>query len=232
MKQRMRMPDTQSTAALPHLLRLTSLSMPVGGFSYSRGLEAAVHAGWVTDEATAQDWILGTLQSNFASLDGALFWRMATALERAAVETFLQADAWLAAARESRELQNEDRRLAEALLRLLIELDVPCPKHVTSCVRTFPGAFALAAQHWRIPPRQSLTGLLWTYVEAQVMAAMRLAPIGQAAGQRIMIAAVDPIENAAALSRTIPDDDIGATAQALAIGSAWHETQYSRLFQS
>eukprot|EP01042_Synura_sphagnicola_P018198 gene18198-23011_t len=71
-----------------HLLRLVSQGLPVGGFSYSRGLEAAVHAGWVADEASARDWILGTLKANVAQLDGALFWRMAQALEAGDQERF------------------------------------------------------------------------------------------------------------------------------------------------
>ena len=225
-------PDVFGAAAPLHLFRLVSLSLPVGGFSYSRGLEAAVHAGWVSDEATARNWILGTLQSNVASLDGALFWRMANALEEGALERFVATDAWLAAARESRELQAEDRRLGEALLRLLIDLDVPRACEAQGRVRTYPAAFAIAANHWQVASRQSLTGLLWAYVEAQVMAATRLVPLGQTSSQRIMIAAVEPLELAATHARTISDEDIGATAQALAIASAWHETQYSRLFQS
>jgi urease accessory protein len=229
---RRQMTNAPPSGALLHLFRLTSLSLPVGGFAYSRGLEAALHAGWVKDEATAKDWIIGTLRSNFAALDGAIFWRMANALEEGAFDRFVQADAWLAAGRESREIQSEDRRLGEALLRLLIDLDVPSARRGLGRLRTYPAAFALAANHWRIAPSQSLTGLLWAYVEAQVMAAIRLASLGQTAGQRIMIAAVEPIEHAAAHARTVRDEDVGGTAQALAIASAWHETQYSRLFQS
>lgn len=220
------------TGALLHQFRLVSLSLPVGSFSYSRGLEGAVRLGWVNDETTAQAWILGVLNSNFAALDGALFWRMSVALNLDQPDRFLEADGWLAAARESRELQLEDRRLAQTLLRLLAELDVrPHPK-TTDRVRTYPGAVSLAAHHWSIPPRQALLGLLWNFIETQVMAGVRLVPLGQTAAQRIMIAAVGAIERADKLSRSISTEEIGATGQGLAIASAWHETQYSRLFQS
>ncbi|MBP7003408.1 urease accessory protein UreF [Amaricoccus sp.] len=219
--------------ALPlHLLRLVSQSLPVGAFSYSRGLEAAVAAGWVADEAGARDWILGALQSSVASLDGALFWRMASALEAGDEAGFARADAWLAAARESRELQAEDRRLGAALLRLLVSLDVPGAVRWQGRALTYPAAFALASRHWRVDPGQALAGLLWAWVEAQAMAAMRLVPLGQTAGQRLLIEAVEPIERAARLARALPDDEVGAVAPALAMASAWHETQYSRLFQS
>lgn len=215
-----------------HLLRLVSQGLPVGGFSYSRGLEAAVHAGWVTDEATARDWILGTLQANVAQLDGALLWRMATALHADDQERFLTANDWLAAGRESREFQREDRRQGEALLRLLTDLDVPSARHHAGRELTYAAAFALACHHWRITPEAALKGFLWVYVEGQVTAAIKLVPLGQTAGQRLLIEAATAIEQAAARARSLRDDEIGNLAPALAMASAWHETQYSRLFQS
>lgn len=225
-------PDDGRGALPLHLLRLVSQGLPVGGFSYSRGLEAAVAAGWVSDETTARDWILGTLQANLAQLDGALFWRMATALEAGDQERFRSANAWLAAGRESREFQREDKRLGEALLRLLAALEVPAAQQHQGDELTFPAAFALAAHHWRVAPIAALRGLLWIYAEGQANAAIRLVPLGHTAGQRILIAAVEAIELAAARASSIGDDEVGNLAPALAMASAWHETQYSRLFQS
>lgn len=224
-------PAGQDTIPL-HLLRLVSQGLPVGGFSYSRGLEAAVQAGWVSNEATARDWILGTLRTSVAQLDGALFWRMANALEAGDREGFRAANAWLAAGRESREFQLEDRRLGEALLRLLVDLEVPAASYHRGGELTFSGAFALAAHHWRIAPAAALSGLLWVYVEGQVNAAIRLVPLGHTAGQRILVEAVDAIEQAGTRARSLSDDEVGSLSPALAMASAWHETQYSRLFQS
>ena len=232
--------DVTPVQTLLHLLRLVSQGLPVGGFSYSRGLEAAVHAGWVRDEQTAHEWILGTLEANVAQLDGALFWRMATVLEAGGQERFGTANAWLAAGRESREFQREDRRLGEALLRLLVDLGVPAARHHQGCDLTYSAAFAIASHHWRIAPPLALKGLMWVYVEGQVTAAIRLVPLGHTAGQRILIDAVDAIERASARAQSISDDEIGnlapalamAMAMAMAMASAWHGTQYSHLFQS
>ena len=215
-----------------HLLRLASQGLPVGGFAYSRGLEAAVAAGWVVDEATARDWIMGTLRTCMAQFDGALLWRMALALEAGDQQRFRSVNAWLAAGRESRELQREDKRMGEALLRLLVDLGVPAAGAHPGLGMTFPAAFALAAHHWRIAPPWALRGLMWIYVEAQVTAAIRLVPLGHTAGQRILIEAVDCLEDAANHASSIADDDVGNLVPALAMASAWHETQYSRLFQS
>ncbi|WEK50156.1 MAG: urease accessory protein UreF [Candidatus Kaistia colombiensis] len=222
-----------SEDAIPlHLLRLVSPSLPVGAFSYSRGLEFAAEAGWVHDEATAKNWIHGTLENTFAVLDGALFWRMSEALAKGDADAFVQADAWLAAGRESRELQLEDRRMGEALLRLLADLEVPQAQLYLGQPLTYPAAFAIAAHHWNVSPAAALKGLMWTIVEGQVAAAMRLVKLGHTAGQRILISAVPVIERSVATACTLEDDEIGNVSVALAMASAWHETQYSRLFRS
>jgi urease accessory protein len=219
--------------ALPlQLLRLVSPSLPVGAFSYSRGLEWAVHSGVVQDEAGVRDWVFGTLEHSYAVLDGALFWRMIHALKQDDSERFLALDDWLAAGRESRELALEDRRMGEALLHLLRDLDVPLTRRDPGRAVTYPAMFAIAAHHWRVAPADALKGLMWSMVEAQVAAAIRLGTLGHTAGQRILIAAVEVIERAAENAATLRDDDIGNVAPGMAMASAWHETQYSRLFRS
>jgi urease accessory protein len=219
--------------AIPlHLLRLASPMLPVGGFSYSRGLEAAVDRGWVRDEAGAREWILGILEHVYAPLDGALFLRMTAALAGDDDAAFLRHDMCLRAARESLELQLEDLRMGAALQRLLRDLDVPAAAPFAERNLSYPAAFALAARHWRLAPMQALQALMWSAVEAQVGAAMRLVPLGQTSGQRIMIEAVEAVRRCAEIAAHTEDDEIGNAGAALAMASAWHEVQYSRLFRS
>jgi urease accessory protein len=168
--------DTNDAIPL-HLLRLVSPSLPVGAFSYSRGLEWAVHAGWVRSHVTARDWILGTLENIFAAVDGALFWRMIQGLYADDRSGFAYANAWLAASRESSEMQAEDRRMGEALISLLKALEVPAAQDYADVELTYPGSFAIAAHHWYVAPLPALKGLMWTVVEAQVAAAIRLVPL-------------------------------------------------------
>jgi len=216
-----------------HLLRLVSPNQPVGGFSYSRGLEWAVHAEIVTDAASCAAWIIGLLKHSYATLDGALFWRMMQALQRQDNAEFERLNDWLSASRESHELELEDRRMAESLLSLLRSLDGGGGERFSLTGHaSYPAAFAIAASHWGIAPFDALRGLMWTVVESQVTAAIRLVPLGHTAGQRILIAAVDAIETAAQKAATLSEEDIGNMAPTLAIASAWHETQYSRLFRS
>ncbi|MFD1790027.1 urease accessory protein UreF [Ochrobactrum teleogrylli] len=221
--------------ALPmlHLMRLVSPSQPVGAFSYSRGLEWAVHAGTVTNEESCAGWVFGLLEHSYAALDGAIFWRMFSALTRSDDAEFCRLNDWLGASRESSELELEDRRMGESLLTLLSELGVERARNFASEQRaTYPAAFAIAALNWNIEPVDALRGLMWSVVESQVMAAIRLVPLGHTAGQKMLIAGAEKIERAVEKACTLEDDKIGNTAPALAMASAWHETQYSRLFRS
>lgn len=219
-----------------HLLRLVSPTLPIGAFSYSRALESAVHHGWVTDEAQAAAWIHGTLEHSFARLDAPLFLRMMAALHNDDADAFVAADDWVQASRESRELQMEDRLMGDALRRLLTDLGAQDARRFLRPFReraiSFPAGFALAAHHWRIEPRAALAGLLWMVAEGQVSAAIRLVPLGQTSGQRILIGAVDVIGRCARIAADTPDDDIGSTAVGMAMASAWHEHQPTRLFRS
>ncbi|HEY0218255.1 MAG TPA: urease accessory protein UreF [Afipia sp.] len=215
-----------------HLFRLASPSLPVGGFSYSRGLESAIERGWVSDEQSAQEWILGILEHIYAALDAPLFVRMMASLAADDHKAFLRSDNWLKASRESEELQLEDLRMGKALQRLLRDLVVPAAADYADRDLSYPAAFALAAHHWKVPHLQALQALMWSTLEGQVTAAMRLVPLGQTSGQRMMINSVEVITRSAARATELTDDEIGNTAPMLAMASAWHEVQYSRLFRS
>ena len=213
------------------LLRLTSPALPVGGFSYSRGLEHAVELGWVSDAASACDWIGGVLERSVCPLDGAVFVRMWRALDGGDHAGALRWNAWLAAARESAELQAEEQHMGRALVRLLVDMDVlgadALPRDSSLAL-----AFAFACQAWSIPLEEGLAGYFFAFVEAQVSAAIRLVPLGQTDGQRILVRLQPAIERCVREAMTLHDDDIGSLAPGLAMASCWHETQYSRLFRS
>lgn len=233
-----RLTDTGAAAQLPamaslHLMRLVSPNQPVGGFSYSRGLEWAVHAQIVNDAASCAQWIIGLLEHSYATLDGALFWRMMQALQRQDGVEFERLNDWLCASRESHELQLEDRRMAESLMSLLRSLGVSGTEQSFGRGHaSYPAAFAIAAHHWGIAAIDALRGLMWAVVESQVTAAIRLVPLGHTAGQRILIEAIAAIERAARKAASISCEDIGNMAPTQVMASAWHETQYSRLFRS
>lgn len=225
--------EDRHAAQMLHLCRLVSPSLPVGAYAFSGGLEHAVTAGWVEDEDGARDWIFGQLEHAQSRLDVPVLARLYRGLEARDRDSVVAWSALLLAARESAELQAADRRMGLALARLLADLGVPDAgawrDDESPC---FAGVFALACLHWEIPLAAAARGLLWSWTENQVAAAIKLVPLGQTAGQRMLVEASARIPACIARGLALDDDEIGAIAPGVAIASALHETQHTRLFQS
>lgn len=229
---RMRMGDCAELALL-RLLQLVSPALPVGAYAYSQGLEAAVAAGWVHDEASVCEWLLGVLEHNQCRLDLPVLGRLHAAWMDNDAASLNHWAAFLAAARETAELQAEDRHLGIALARLLVELEITEARAwLTHPDAGWPVLFSLAAVRWGIPCAQMQSGHLWAWCENQVAAAIKLLPLGQTAGQRILSACAARLPELLRQYAVVPDDAIGQLAPGLAIASARHETQYTRLFRS
>ena len=238
-----------SAATQLQLMWLASPALPVGGFSYSEGLESAVDAELVRTEQQAGDWLLHQLQLNLVRSDLPALaqahraWRdwaaaAATASTRDGAMNRLQAvNNWLRQTRETAELRAQSEQMGRSLLawlrnglhatdpRLVLLADLPGPP-------LWPTAFALATVLAGATPRDALLAYAWGWAENMAQAAMKAVPLGQAAAQRMLgrLAAALPLAVQAAL--TLPDGDRQAFSPMLAILSAKHEAQYSRLFRS
>lgn len=206
---------------LAKLLQLASPALPVGGYSYSGGLEAAIEAGLVKDATSAQRWIEDVMAHSVARLDAPCLLRM-----------MQDAKLWNArflASRETAELRAETVQMGYSLNRLLPDLGI-APLDLEE--PSFPAAYAQAVRAWGIAPREALVAYLWSWAENQVMAALKAVPLGQTDGQRILLALGARLEAIADEAEAMADEDIGSFAPGLAILSSQHETQYSRLFRS
>lgn len=213
------------------LWQLISPTLPIGAYAYSTGLEYAVEAGWVKDEASVSNWILGQLRNSFPALDIPLFLRLYAAWEKNDVEAVVMWNRKLLAMRESAELHQEDLALGAALLRVLPGLMIT-PPSVAEKKLTYACVFAYAAQNIGVEKQQAAQGLVWSWCENQVAAMIKLMPLGQSSGQRILSAAIPVIATSVEQGMQCDDDNIGVLMPGLAIASALHETQYSRLFRS
>ena len=214
------------------LFQLVSPALPIGGYTYSRGLEQAVEAGWVRDEAGAHAWIGGLLGHAMARLDGPLLLRLHRSFTRG--DGSATRWAWLAdATRETAELQAESRATGRALVRLLGDLDLIDRASLEEGVgRCHLAAFALAARGLGLDASAGLRAYLWTWLEGSVAAAVKLVPLGQTAGQRILLDLGGALEAAACHAEGVDDESIGAFTPGQALASARHETQHTRLFRS
>jgi urease accessory protein len=222
-----------STDKLARLLQLASPALPVGAYSYSGGLEAAIEAGAVTDAASAERWIGEVLAHSVARMEAPVMLRLCAAWrtgDRMAVEHW---NRLFLASRETSELRAETVQMGFALEKLLDSLCVvPAKAKTQDDEVAFPAAFARAAAAWDIDADAALTAYLWAWLESQVLAAVKAIPLGQTEGQKMLLALGARIDATAAAARALEDDELGAFAPRLAILSARHETQYSRLFRS
>ncbi|MGD8566604.1 MAG: urease accessory protein UreF [Gammaproteobacteria bacterium] len=222
-----------TTTSSLRLWQLISPALPIGAFAYSQGLEYAVEQDWVNDEATARQWITGLINHSLSSLDVPVLARLYKAWQANDLDAVSYWNRYLQASREASELLTEDRQIGAALKQLLTDLDFHQVRYWPATEPSgFAAMFALAATHWGVKLSDACQGFLWAWSENQVAAAIKLVPLGQTAGQRILSAVIDEIPPAVLQGLKIEDDDIGITAHGLGIASALHETQYSRLFRS
>jgi urease accessory protein len=218
---------------LMRLLQLCSAGLPVGGFTYSQGLEWAVEQGWVATEADLGDWLTDLARSTLAQVEIPCLVRLYQACQRDDAQALTYWIDWLLANRETRELREEERNRGRALASLLVALDVPAARCWRSSLdRCQSAGFALAACSWHIPLTQTAQGFAWAWLEGLVMAGVKLIPLGQSAGQRLLRDLAEEAVLAVAHGVDLADEAMGASAPALAIASSCHETQYTRLFRS
>ncbi len=224
---------TDPGLARRRLWQLLSPALPVGAYSYSGGLEWAIEAGWVQDEAAVADWLQGQLDHTLSRVDIPMLQRLHQAWQTQDLDAVARLSAWLSASRETRELRDEDRQLGQALARLLTELELPEAEPWTRDPEaTWATLLALALARWDIAIGEGAEACLWAWCENQVAAAIKLVPLGQTAGQRLLYQLASTIGAAARAGLDREDFGIGGTAPGVAIASALHETQYSRLFRS
>ncbi|MGI1679379.1 MAG: urease accessory protein UreF [Cellvibrionaceae bacterium] len=228
---------------LLHLLHLVSPALPVGAYAYSQGLETAVENQWVNNFETAKDWIANVMSEGLGCLDLPVLLRVTNAWQTGDMKEICKWNNFLLVSRESKELLLEDTQMGEALLRLLVDLDVSNAikwkeKEIQLKEKdlkqkpSFVTMFSLAATHWQVDEASLLKGFVWSWLENQVAAAIKLVPLGQTDAQKLLIALMPDVNKTVKKSFAIETENIGSNLPRLAIGSMQHETQYSRLFRS
>jgi len=222
----------RDASSLVSLLQLASPTLPIGAFAFSQGLESAVEMGFIRDEASARAWLEGTLDEGLARLDLPILARLYSAHASHDEATFRRWSAYLLASRESLERRLEDEQLARALARLLTDRGISCAALGDDDSHPHAALFALAAVSLSIPLPDALLGFAFSWAENQVGALSRLVPLGQLAAQRVLTAIGALVPGAVSVAQTLSDAELGSCMPGLAVLSALHETQYTRLFKS
>lgn len=230
-------PPARAAATLLRLIWLASPALPVGGFSYSEGLEAAVDAGLVRDEAGAGGWLLQQLQLAIARSEAPLLAQAHRAWQAGDTRRAAVLNDWVRCTRETRESRQQAEQMGRSLLEWLKNGEQSGDSRLAALAAlpgapTWPLAFALAAVLAGADEADTLLAFAFGWAENMVQAAMKAVPLGQAAAQRMLARLAGAIPAAMQQAAALPDDGRQAFAPRLAILGARHEAQYSRLFRS
>jgi len=225
-------PDTQL-----RLMWLASPALPVGGFSYSEGLESAVESALVKTENEASAWLLDQLHLSLARADLAVAAQTFDAWRGNDVARAAALNDWVRLTRESSELRQQTEQMGRSLLEWLRNGDDANDARIEQLAAlapapTWPIAFALAAALTQARAREALLAFAFGWAENMVQAAMKTVPLGQSAAQRMLARLAHDIPGAVESALHLADDERQAFTPMLAILSAQHEVQYSRLFRS
>lgn len=218
--------------ALLGLLQLVSPALPIGAFAWSQGLESAFELGWVEDEAALGQWLEGVLCDGLSRCELPLLARLQPAWARHDADAIAHWNDWLHASRESAELSDEETRLGAALLRLLNSLAQQPPALLLPSQPGYVTVFAWLAWYRRVPLRQTLLGFAWAWLENQLAVACKAMPLGHTAAQRLIEQLRPTLVEAVHAALARDDAMLGPVLPGLALASAHHESQYSRLFRS
>lgn len=222
-------------ASLLQLIWLASPALPVGGFSYSEGLEAAVDRAGVTTESMAADWLSDQLHLSLARGDLAVIAQAIPAWRSGELSRVKALNDWVLQTRETSELRLQAEQMGRSLLEWLRNHHSIGDAHLQACAAlppTYPVAFALAASPLDAGVPDCLTTYAFGWAENMMQAALKSVPLGQSAGQRILARLAAEIPTAINTAMELSDNDRQAFSPMLAILSSQHETQYSRLFRS
>lgn len=226
----------EETAALYRLMTWLSPAFPVGGFSYSSGIEWAAEAGDISNSVSLKDWLQAMLSDGSGFCD-AVFLSQAHRAVGAGDGAALREVAELAAAFvPSRERQLETTAQGRAFIEIaraawdcdgLEALIANCPVPVV-----YPAAVGMVSAAHGVGVAPTAHAFLHALVSNWISAASRLIPLGQTDSQRVLAALEPVVTSTANRALTAKLDDVGGATFRADIASLRHETQYTRLFRS
>ena len=222
-------------SGLLQLIWLASPALPIGGFSYSEGLESAIEQGLVHHEDSATHWVVDQLHLTQSRGDMAVLAQAIPAWQQGDQARLKTLNDWVMATRETAEMRLQTEQMGRSLLDWLRNLKQASEVQINCCAQlppTYPLTMALALSLAQTSIDQALQAYAFGWAENMTQAALKAVPLGQSAGQRMLARLAREIPQAVQTALHLSDNDRQAFSPMLAILSARHETQYSRIFRS
>jgi len=216
------------------ILQLASPTLPVGAYSYSEGLEMLVENGTIANQIHLKHWLEAELLYGAIRLEAAVMVRSQQAAKMGDVESLCRWNLWLSAARETEELRASSWQMGRSLIQLLGKLE-PQIMPIVNAVgnpSNYAIAFGIAVAHWQISIKAALLGYLHSWASNLITAGVKLIPLGQTAGQQLLLNLQPLLITAALEILALEDDQLACCSWGLSLASMQHETQYTRLFRS
>ncbi|MBW4477668.1 MAG: urease accessory protein UreF [Tolypothrix brevis GSE-NOS-MK-07-07A] len=216
------------------LLQLASPGLPVGAYSYSEGLETLVENNIINHQESLQHWLEAELRYGAIRLEAAVMVRAYNCVKMNDLEALSRWNMWLSAVRETEELRNSSLQMGRSLIQLFAKLE-PQSKITADSVGNYCNyaiAFGIAAADWDINIQAAILGYLHSWVSNLITAGVKLIPLGQTAGQLLLVKLQPLINDATASILALEDDNLSCCSWGLSLASMAHETQYTRLFRS
>lgn len=223
-----------SPTQLLSLLQLASPALPVGAYSYSEGLEILVERGAIATTNDLQSWIENSLNSGAIRIEAAILTRIWQAQNQQNFPQLQYWNHWTSAAKETEELRQQSWQMGRALHRLLSEIQPSLLPSLTAIgtPSNYVVVFGIAAANWQIPLSETLLGYLQSWATNLIAAGIKLIPLGQTAGQKLILDLQPSFIQASQEILSLTDDDLSSCNWGLTLASMAHETQYTRLFRS
>ena len=225
--------DMLTNFALLKLLQLASPTLPIGAYSYSEGIEALVDAAKITSAPSLEHWLRQELRYGAVRVEAAVMIRAYRAVIAEDFSALTDWNYWLSATRETEELRSQSWQMGRSLLRLF--QDLQSDEFTTLLLQeecNFAIAFGTIAARWQIDEQSAILGYLHSWATNLIGAGIKLIPLGQTAGQRLLLELGEAFEQSTQEVLALQDDDLSSCGWGLSLASMAHETLYSRLFRS
>ena len=219
------------------LLQLCNSNCPLGAYSYSEGIETLVEKQIIDNSSSLEKWLINELKYGSIRVETAILIRAYYSFLAQNSTELLYWNNWLTASRETLELRQQNWQMGKSLLRLIksLESENQFLLDTISCISdncNYAIAFGITTACWQISLQNSVLGYFQNWVSNLVTVGVKLIPLGQTEGQKILLKINQIIPEVSAGILQIKDEDLASCSWGLSLASMQHETLYSRLFRS